>query len=267
MSECKIYRRELGEAADGGVVSGGARAHAASCRACGEELREGSALRALVGGLGKVEAPADFEYRLRARLASEKGRGGGGRFGGLRFVYGLAPVAAAACFLVISATLYFRQAADTAPVRPAAAPPESARKVESNESTPLAARFEGGRESEGGRVVAAGPATLNTPAALARSRRERARRGHAGVAALRGAGRPSLAREKAVRDFGPTAGRPQGVTIALKAPAEPLRMVLRDERGARRVVSMRSVSFGSQDLLARETALREGADSKVEGVW
>ena len=51
------------------------------------------------------------------------------------------------------------------------------------------------------------------------------------------------------------------------AVAEPLRMIVRDERGAERVVPMRAVSFGSQDLLARETALRQASVAEVEGVW
>ena len=82
MSECKVYRREIEEAAESAHVSTGARTHAASCRTCGDELRERESLRALVSGLGKVEAPADFEFRLRARMAAAKADGGRGRFGG-----------------------------------------------------------------------------------------------------------------------------------------------------------------------------------------
>src|SRR5215212_7135932 len=117
MSECQAYRREIDEAADGGAMGAGARAHASSCRACAGELRARDSLRALVGGLGKVEAPADFEFRLRARMAASKSDGGRGLFSGTRWLYGFAPVAVAACFVVVSATLYFRQAA-----RPEAAP-------------------------------------------------------------------------------------------------------------------------------------------------
>src|SRR5918998_6414155 len=113
MSECKVFRREIEE--DGGVMSAGARAHASLCRACGEELRERESLRALVGGLGKVDAPADFEFRLRARMSAAKIDRGHGRFSGMRWLYGFAPVAVAACFVIVSATLYFRQ-----PARPGA---------------------------------------------------------------------------------------------------------------------------------------------------
>src|SRR5215213_1228715 len=130
MSECKAYRREIDGAADGGRVGAGARAHATACRACGDELRVSESLRVLVGGLGKVEAPADFEFRLRARMAASKAGGGRGRFGGARWLYGFAPVAVAACFVVVSATLYFRQAARTTPAAASAVAAGPASNVE-----------------------------------------------------------------------------------------------------------------------------------------
>src|SRR5215216_893690 len=99
MSDCKVYRREVEEAADGGVMSTGARLHVSSCHACGVELRERERLRALVGGLGKVGAPADFEFRLRARMAAAKAGGARARFSGTRWLYGFAPVAIATCFV------------------------------------------------------------------------------------------------------------------------------------------------------------------------
>src|SRR5689334_19451543 len=107
MSDCKAYRREIEEAVEGRPASADARAHLALCRACGDALRERERLRALVGGLGRVEAPADFEFRLRARMAASKIDGGHKRFGGARWFYSFAPFAVAACFVVVSATLYF----------------------------------------------------------------------------------------------------------------------------------------------------------------
>src|SRR5215211_5402707 len=114
MSECKVYRREIVEGFDG-TMSRGARAHAEVCRECGDELRGRESLRALVGGLVKVEAPSDFEFRLRARMAASGATGRRGALGGLRLVYAFAPVAAAACFLVVSTALYLRQASRTSP--------------------------------------------------------------------------------------------------------------------------------------------------------
>src|SRR5205807_9628275 len=107
MAECKIYRSEIEESA--GSLSVGARAHVESCSACGEFRRASDSLRQLVRGLGRVEAPADFEFRLRARIAKRKGGRGRTLFARLGPLKGYAAVAAALCFMVISASLYFWQ--------------------------------------------------------------------------------------------------------------------------------------------------------------
>jgi hypothetical protein len=57
------------------------------------------------------------------------------------------------------------------------------------------------------------------------------------------------------------------ILTPIKASAEPMRVILRDESGAERVVLMRSVSFGSQDFLSRGAAARPSAAVEVGGVW
>jgi len=53
----------------------------------------------------------------------------------------------------------------------------------------------------------------------------------------------------------------------MKTSADPLRLILRDERGAERVVPLRSVSFGSQDFLSRGAAPKQPGAVEVGGVW
>lgn len=264
MSECKAYLREIEMVADGGRVRAAARAHASSCRACGDELRVRESLRGLVGGLNKVEAPADFEFRLRARMAAAKVDGGHGSFTGARWLYGFAPVAVAACFVVVSATLYFRQAARTntadapavasapAPVGEVGQIPSGIKRNDSNES-----------DGSGGKVVDKRPVAVK-PHAHAPSHKERARVVHAGVVASKGEGRDKVLQNTVINSVeSARVFRP----IAVQASSEPLLVILRDERGAGRVVPMRAVSFGSQDFLARETALRPSGANDVGGVW
>jgi hypothetical protein len=265
MSECKAYRREIEEAADGGALSPGVRAHAALCRACGGELRRGESLRALVGGLGKVEAPADFEFRLRARMAAAKSGGERGRFGG-RWLYGFAPVAVAACFVVVSATLYFRQAvrpatngAHAVAVAPAwNAEPERAPSVNDEQHGRAGLTVAGGRVAQASRTdeVVALRTQKSARQSGARGRQTR-------EVALKAEGRTGLAPRTIEISV---TGAPVITGIPVKASAEPLRMILRDERGAERVVPMRSVSFGSQDFLSRGGAARPAA-TEVGGVW
>src|SRR5256714_4810084 len=114
MTDCKAYRSEIEESANG--LSDAARAHASSCSACGEFQRGHDSLRRLVGGLERVEAPADFEFRLRARIAARRGTRGGRPFAGRRNLYGFGAVTAALCFLAVSASLYFWQGQRPRPV-------------------------------------------------------------------------------------------------------------------------------------------------------
>ena len=269
MSDCKIFRREIVEGFDG-EMSRGARAHAEGCRACADELRGRESLRSLVRGLGKVEAPSDFEFRLRARMAASGVTGRRAPLRGLRLVYAFAPVAAAACFLVVSTALYLRQASRPSPAEPqpvAAAESAHAAANGRNAVTAAAGKVkESEQVSTGGRSVASAPATApSRPTVL---------RPHAA---------PRRSREVASRPDGRAAGlqrntavfsveqapviTPRGMTIALKTPSEPMRLVLRDERGAGRIVPMRAVSFGSQELIARENVSRQLTAAENEGVW
>lgn len=275
MSDCKAYRHELLEACDGGEMSRAAGAHLATCAPCGEELRQRENLRTLVGGLGKVEAPPDFEFRLRARMAAAKTPARRAPLRGLRLLYTFAPVAAAACFLVVSTALYLRQASQKAP---AAARSESARNAEpaNAEGTPPDPGAFGSDAPAVGRAASDTPAPAQVAPALHAStsnaprtpHRLRAASGRTRVFAARPGGQGRLAPNTTLAGFGSApviTGR--NVPFALRARAEPLRMVLRDERGAGRVVPLRAVSFGAQEMLARESATFGATVAKDEGVW
>lgn len=264
MSECKAYRREIEEAADGRPVSARTRAHAALCRVCGDELRDGASLRALVGGLGKVGAPADFEFRLRARMAASKIDRGHGRFSGTRWLYGLAPVAVAACFVVVSATLYFRQESrpttTAGPVVASAPAPnvEPARTSSTDKQNRVAGPEMKVEEVAG--VDAEGAASLKIKKPV---HRVNVRAAQSRAVASNVVRRAEVETNTLVTSV--TGARV--IHLPLKSSAEPLRVILRDDRGAERVVPMRSVSFGSQSFLARDAATRPSAAVEVGGVW
>ncbi|HEY0169668.1 MAG TPA: hypothetical protein VGB98_01355 [Pyrinomonadaceae bacterium] len=262
MSDCKAYRHEIAEACDGAALSRGAGEHAASCRACGEELRGRERLRALVSGLGKVEAPADFEYRLRARMAGGGGGGWRAPLRGLRLVYAFAPVAAAACFLVVSTALYLRQAAGTKPpeapaARVSAPPSRNADAYAERAATTIATGEVKELKQTGERpsVVASAPTVFKVRPAVHR-RRAASQPAREVADANQRSETLSLTSARVING--------SGMTITLNTP---LRVVLRDESGAGRVVPMRAVSFGSQELLARESAGRQATVAENEGVW
>ncbi len=70
--DCRFIRREIEEAGPADSLSLNVSDHLDGCAACGVFFNEQVKLRELVSSLGTVAAPADFDFRLRARLAGEK---------------------------------------------------------------------------------------------------------------------------------------------------------------------------------------------------
>ena len=72
-NNCEVVRRELDELMIGDACSSAATEHLRDCASCREFHEQQTKLRQIVGSLGVVEAPADFDFRLRARLAQGNG--------------------------------------------------------------------------------------------------------------------------------------------------------------------------------------------------
>ncbi|HET6977836.1 MAG TPA: hypothetical protein VFI24_16010 [Pyrinomonadaceae bacterium] len=68
---CEEIRRELDELMLDETCSTVAVEHLRECGSCREFHQKQTKLRQIVGSLGTVAAPADFDFRLRARLANE----------------------------------------------------------------------------------------------------------------------------------------------------------------------------------------------------
>jgi hypothetical protein len=68
---CELIRRELDELNLDETCSTAALEHLRDCGACRDFHEKHTKLRQIVGSLGTVQAPADFDFRLRARLANE----------------------------------------------------------------------------------------------------------------------------------------------------------------------------------------------------
>ena len=72
---CDLIRRELDELMLDEACSASAAEHLNECAACREFHQTRTKLRRMVGGLGTVAAPADFDFHLRARLANGPSNG------------------------------------------------------------------------------------------------------------------------------------------------------------------------------------------------
>lgn len=67
---CEVIRQELDELTIGETMSAAAAEHLRECAECREFNEKQTRLRQIVGSLGTVSAPPDFDFRLRARLAN-----------------------------------------------------------------------------------------------------------------------------------------------------------------------------------------------------
>lgn len=265
---CKLYRNAYEEADPHGALSDGAREHLGACHECARLYRERAALRGLLGGLGRVEAPPDFDFRLRARLRSANAEARTGFFA--RLVSPAAASALAACaVLAVTAGVYFKRqppraqqtVASQAVAQAQDATGETAKAVGGSE---LVSAQAGGVVQKGDEVANAGTGQRSTA-----RRRPRASAGFQNVARVQG-----LAAESA-QSAAPILKRGDGevtfvnppVAVTLPASRRPLRVMLRDERGGSHALSMRPVSFGSQEFVSRLGGpARPSSDSK-EGVW
>lgn len=276
MSDCKAYREEIEELAGVGRLSAEARAHVNACASCRGLEGERASLRRLVRGLGRVEAPADFEFRLRARMGGA--RGGNGRWP-LRPAYGFAALAASALFLFVSASLYVTQERQTKPgagrhealtaAGAGAAKParenNAAQTIDAGAATTANAGAESGANTGNAaaptpKIVQGGQHRVRTRTAFTARAGDVARSVPPVIAGAKNSLTASL-KPAQVIERSPT------LTVPVDTNAEPLRVVLRDESGSQRVVPMRSVSFGSQELIAREGQAKRAPAADKEGVW
>ena len=74
MNGCKQIKAIIDEAERPEALSYTASQHIASCTDCSQFADERVKLKALLADVGRVSAPADFDFKLKARLAEVKGR-------------------------------------------------------------------------------------------------------------------------------------------------------------------------------------------------
>ena len=244
-NNCEVIRRELDELMLDETCSSAAMEHLRECAACREFHQTQTKLRQMVGGLGTVAAPPDFDFRLRARLAGESNSAS--------FHYwpfARRGLAVAAVLIVLATGIVMVRnimnrpqeviAVKEQPVVPQPAP----RQVESPVESPKPAV----NPKEFSAAVPAGspqriknqrPAQLTSknrlPIATIDSSFERADRINGSVAA--------------------------STAFAIDASLQSLKVSLDDGRGNARTISVPTISFGSQRVL------QGGNQFAPKGVW
>jgi len=277
IDERDLRREHLSDAAEAHLSA------CANCRAFGEERL---ALGRLVGGLEKVSAPADFDFRMRARMAAELSARRAARPRLFNFKPAALSWPLAACLaLVVSAALYFQQQQPN----DALTPPEQASAASplppAADTTPINEQVSeqlSEQANEGGKLVVNerhGDAVAPSKNQTAQRRRVSPERFTA--ASVRGALPERV--EARVEDsssaglmgstvrFDSTAAARRGegalIPVQLGASERPLNVVLRDRSGEARTISVDSVSFGSRDVIGRPATFAKASLSSNQGVW
>jgi hypothetical protein len=262
---CKHFRTEI-EGADRATPLGArAAAHVAACPACREFSTRRESLRRLVGGLARVEAPADFEFRLRARIARSEGARDAG-FARRSFVPGAAWLAVAACaVLALGMFVHFRRASSGTPL-----PQPSAAGDIANVTLPQATPASHPDETTNpvvGSEVAAG----NDVRDAKRAQRNTSRRGkfilpQDAVEQMASAqpGEGALDTDNlSVQGAKIYVGSP--IPLPVTTPDRPLEALFKDVHGASRVVSVDPVTFGARGMASHRAGARNVSYS--QGVW
>ncbi|MDQ6651403.1 MAG: hypothetical protein M3Y84_01530 [Acidobacteriota bacterium] len=257
---CRSVRREIDEAKPGNLLSSIANHHIENCFECETFADEHLKLQEIISSLGTVAAPEDFEFRLRARLAGEK-RGPAQPFALRNHSFGFRFAAFATTVLLIGSALLFVSLRS-----PSDSPRVLNQPIRDTNKTNLT---EDNKQSAGQQNA---PPLLPSRASAAQASQTvpevkfSAIERHGG--ALRG--QSKLATVASTRETAALKTRDLSSTSAavvkrsdqlaeayptraflIQAPYQSLKVSLDDGRGSSRTISLPSVSFGSQRVLAK----------------
>ena len=233
---CGPVRRELEELTLNEDFSTGTVEHLQSCADCRDFQRQQAKLRQIVGSLGTVNAPADFDFRLRARLAADA------QEPSFRFrtfaVRGLATAAVLVVFGVGATVVWQRTHKQPQPPEIAEAPPRVAEPSQREEpNNREASSLAHGRET----IPTLADNTTTPPRTVWRA--PTANKPKLTVSALDF----SSERAQVVSNTHPAVDTT--AVFPIEASSQSLKVSLDDGRGNARTIAFPTVSFGSQRVL------------------
>ncbi|HEX9543856.1 MAG TPA: hypothetical protein VF955_01650 [Pyrinomonadaceae bacterium] len=251
-TDCRNVRREIEEAATGELLTTRVREHLSRCASCATFGDEQQELKNMVAGLGTVEAPADFDFKLRARLAASRSArrdvlSGNG--------FGIRSVAFATLVLLLGFAVLMMdvrsRSTDSAPAARASGPASesNSRTAPVNENKPSEEARAGTsptnssnpshvQTNPSGRQVAKSNGSSLSQFTVARN-------GQVKATDLSASPAPVLR---------PTETRMGSSVFPLGTSYQSLKVSVDDGRGSSRTISLPTVSFGSSRVLARNPA-------------
>jgi hypothetical protein len=231
-NNCKLIRRELDELMLGEAWSRSATEHLRECASCREFHEQQTKLRQIVGSLGTVEAPADFDFRLRARLAN-----GGNSAPTTYWAFARRGLAVAAMVIVFATgAIVMRNALNQpAPVDDMAQRPQVQQPVKPDEVTPVVIDENKPDQSVAGITDDAQPVSR-------KGLRPRADYKKRSLSAMDF----SSERAEVIKGAEPVS---VSAAFAIDASLQPFKVSLDDGRGNAKTISVPTISFGSQRIV------------------
>ncbi|HKO34988.1 MAG TPA: hypothetical protein VJV21_00815 [Pyrinomonadaceae bacterium] len=236
--ECRVTRQQIDELELGERPSERATAHLSLCAGCRDFRAERNELRQLVGSLEPVVAPADFEMRLRARIAREQPPSREPFFARLIRTPALA---AAALFVMVGGTLVWVAQKDIEPSTQVATVQQPSPVAKASDSATTTSA-----PSDAPEASTAGDEAVHTVSSGTPRKSRVGSRGHS-------------------QDYSvlPADSVRQGDQVYVNAPSKPVVFALEDERGTKRKISLPPVSFGSQSLVDNRVPVSYAGNSRV----
>lgn len=253
---CRATRQEIDEG--GEQLSAQALRHVASCAPCLAFQNERASLRELLTSLEPVTAPADFDFRLRARMAAQtESVGPRSFFSGFALSTPAMAVAALVIVALGGSIVWIQQhGAKQTPAAAVNAP------IQVKEENPTTSGNQPPNQQANVPESTTPPKTEGTNA-------------EAPVYLVRG-GRPQF-KDPGLSQSGPSSrdlnadaapsirqGQNPGA-VYVSAPVKPMVLSLQDDNGATRRISLPPVSFGSQRLLVGSRTVPVSATN--DRVW
>lgn len=253
-TSCKTIRQEIDNTNLGQEPDSAIKAHLAHCGLCLEFYETQRKLRGLVGSLEVVSAPPDFDFRLRARLANDRIRPVTGLHLGKWAVR--LPSAVAAALILVAGVLIMQNRS-----RPAA-PQEKDRDL------PVAGSDVNTQQNGSSSTlkVASNPqkaelpleATPMAPSKIAKSFAPRKSRSRLATEQSAYVAAPVVRRQDSL------ASGELPLIFPIQSQYQSLRVSLDDGSGVSRTISLPTLTFGSQRVLARTGA---AVPTSTKGSW
>ena len=233
-AECRAAQREIDEAELNRPLNPQVSAHIASCAACGAFQTERTSLRELLGSLGPVTAPADFDFRLRAKIVAQNSAPKS-FFGSFVLSTPALVGAVVIAVVVLSLVLLMPRRGNQIPV--AVTNQSNSTGPIAGEKPPPQTKVEPQKKAGGQEEVVYTP-TMHGPQNKATKWSQRAVN----------SSDFSDSAARVIRQSDPLSGE-----VSVITPMRPMILSLQDDNGATRRIELPPVSFGSQRLVESRT--------------